>query len=101
MKNKYFNPWAKDLNVPMPDYYENCAPCILEHRGFEVYAVRDYGKGHSGNGFDFVLNGICVTQRAGASEAKKVIDSILDGKEPVSKRVKNLYPFLKTYEDFN
>lgn len=97
MKNKYRNLWHKDLNVPQPEFYKNEARCILEHRGFKVFKLFN-------EHYDFVLEDACVTQRAGVSKAKEVIDSILDGKEVVSRQVKDYfnkkgYNF-KTYSDF-
>ncbi len=80
MKNRYRNPWAKSLNVPKPDFYENDAPCVLEYKGFRVLKTVE-------RGFDFVLNDCCVTQRAGMSNARRLINDLLDGKEPVADSV--------------
>lgn len=92
-KNKYKNPWANDLNQKKPEFYENNAPVVLEHRGVKVYKLWE-------KSFDFVFNGVCITQRSGASKAKEIIDSLLNGEVPVSEQVKKIFPNLKSYSDF-
>ncbi len=81
MTNKYRNLWFKSCNIPRPEFYQNDAPKVLEHRGVEVFKLWE-------TSFDFVIGGACITQRAGASKAKAVIDEILDGKSCVSEEVK-------------
>lgn len=80
--NRYRNPWHKGLNIPKPEYYENDAPCVGNYRGVVVYRLWD-------TSFDYVLEGCCITQRAGFSRERftGVIDAILDGKEPVADEV--------------
>ncbi len=78
-KNKYKNPWAKDLSIQMPEFYENNAPIHLEYRGVIVYKLRE-------KSFDFVLDGCCITQRAGAKKTEQV---------------KKIFPHLKSYKEFN
>lgn len=92
MKNKYRNPWAKDLNTPKPEFYENDAPCIFEHRGVKVFQLHTHS-------FDYVLDGVCITQRCGARNPRRLIDSILDGKQSVSDQVKAIFPKLKSLDD--
>lgn len=79
MKNRYRNPWARTLNIPKPEFYENNGPQVFKHRGVEIFRVHD-------RQFDFVLSGCCIAQRAGftATEAAKVIDGLLDGETPVA-----------------
>lgn len=82
MTNKYKNLWHKDLNRSgVPEYYENNAKKIGEHREVEIFDVRN-------GGYDFVFKGACVTQRAGATDFKKTIDDIFDGKRSVATVVK-------------
>jgi hypothetical protein len=92
MKNKYRNPWHKDLNVPKPEFYENNAPAICTHRGVKVY------KRHESS-FDYVWQDVCITQRSGASKPRELIDAILDRREPISDQVKKHFPQLATWED--
>lgn len=78
--NRYRNLWAPELKVKKPDFYENNAPQIGEHRGVRVFKLFDHG-------YDFVLAGACITQRAGASELARTIDEVLDGEHPVADAV--------------
>jgi hypothetical protein len=80
--NIYRNPWAKTLNVPKPEFYKNDAPVVFEYRSVKVYRL-------FARGFDYVLAGCCITQRAGFKPdlARGVIDHILSGKQPVDDEV--------------
>ncbi len=93
--NRYKNPWHKTLNVPKPEYYENNAPQVGEHRGVVVYKLFTHG-------YDFVLGGVCITQRAGISEYKKAIDELLDGEsfcsDEVAAHLKSLGHTPTTYD---
>jgi len=80
MKNRYRNLWQKETRVLGPAFYENDAPCVLEYRTVKVYCLRP-------EFYDFVLNGACISQRAGITEARKVIDEYLDGKQPCAATV--------------
>lgn len=73
-KNSYVNPWHKPNGHQGPPIFQNYAPVICEHRGFKVFRLHD-------RHYDYVFNGRCVTQRAGASKAKEVIDTILAGED--------------------
>lgn len=75
MSNKYKNPWYKETTRTTSEYYENNARQVLEHRDVKVYKLFE-------NSYDFVLNGCCITQRAGITEAQREIDKLLDGKTP-------------------
>jgi len=80
MKNKYRNPWAKELNIEKPEFYENDAPKVFSYRGVDVLRLAN-------GSFDYVFCGCCITQRAGCDrgpKAQAVIDEILDGNQPVS-----------------
>lgn len=78
--NKYKNLWHKSTNIPRPEFYENEAPKIGEYRGVSVFKLFTHG-------FDFVINGACITQRAGASDYQNTINEVLDGKAPVADTV--------------
>jgi hypothetical protein len=80
MKNRYRNPWHATLNVKKPQFYENDAPCVAEYRGVRIYALWP-------NFFDFVLDSCCITQRAGITEHRKVIDEMLSGESCVCDEV--------------
>lgn len=80
MKNRYRNPWHDELNVRKPPFYENDAPMVAEYRGVKIFKLFN-------RGYDFVLAGCCITQRAGITEHRKVIDEILAGKIPQSDKV--------------
>lgn len=84
MKNKYLNPWHKSLNVEKPPYYENDAPEVYTYRGVKVFKL---GSTH----YDYVLNGCCISQRAGfpktEEERQAIIDDYLDGSQPCSVEV--------------
>ena len=67
MKHKYYNPWHK---IGEPTHYENNAKCVCEYRDFRVYKVHD-------KHFDYVYDNCCITQRAGASDPKRVINTLL------------------------
>jgi hypothetical protein len=90
MKNKYLNPWHDPRDPPTefnrggygPEFYENDAPVVCEYRGFKVYEI-DVPRsayysdaGDTVKAYDYVYEGVCVTQRAGASKPKEVIDQI-------------------------
>lgn len=75
-QNRYKNPWYKSTNIPRPEFYENSAPQVAEYRQVKIYKLFD-------RAYDFVLSGMCITQRAGITEHKCEIDSILDGRTPV------------------
>jgi hypothetical protein len=79
-KNRYRNPWHKSLNVPKPEFYENNAPQVLEHRGVKVFKLFE-------GAYDFVLGDCCITQRAGITEARREIDLILNGETFVDRNV--------------
>jgi hypothetical protein len=81
-RNRYRNPWAKILNVPKPEFYENNARVIFTFRGVSVYKLGEQS-------FDYVFSGCCITQRAGFNEAnaRKIISDILDGNDPVAQPV--------------
>tara|TARA_R110002167_G_C12266643_1_gene613596 strand:+ start:65 stop:379 length:315 start_codon:yes stop_codon:yes gene_type:complete len=73
---KYKNPWFKNERTSFsPEYFklsENTRS-IVEYRGFSVYRrLRDC--------WDWVLDGCCVSQRAGFSveQFKKQVDSTID-----------------------
>lgn len=70
--NHYRNPWHDKLNVRKPSHYENDAPMVAEYRGVQIFKLWDHA-------FDFVLAGTCITQRAGITEHKQVIDDMLSG----------------------
>lgn len=77
--NRYRNLWRKRTNVRGPEFYENNARCILEHRGVMVYHVASH--------YDFVLGDACISMRAGITNARDVIDEMLNGIQPCSKEV--------------
>lgn len=80
MKTKYKNPWHRtDNSTYGPAFYEHDKKPIVTHRGVSVYKVFE-GR------YDYVLNDVCITQRAGASKPKDTIDSILDGTDIYSDR---------------
>ena len=79
-QNTYRNPWQRGAKNDSPAIYTNNAPCILEHRGVRVFRLNE-------RSFDFVLGDCAITQRAGASKAKDVINSILGGLTHVSDTV--------------
>jgi len=82
-KNQYRNLWHKSLNVPKPEFYQNNAPQVRpEYRSVKVYKLFD-------RGYDFVFAGCCITQRAGVTRYREVIDELLDGKSPCSDEVAN------------
>lgn len=77
--NSYQNPWHKPHDATYGTaQYQNNGKVICEYRGFQVIRVHD-------RHYDYVYKGKCVTQRAGASDPKPVIDGILDGTDRLSK----------------
>lgn len=92
MKNKYRNPWHKDLNLPKPEFYQNDAPKFFEHRGVQVFKLAP-------KSFDYVLKGVCITQRAGARDPQELIDAILDRRQPISDQVKAIFPELLSWDE--
>lgn len=76
--NRYRNLWHKTLKKP--EYYENNAKRVGEHRGVVVFRVLP-------DQFDFVVGGACITQRAGWRGDTGIIDQILDGGEMVGDAV--------------
>lgn len=84
MKKRYRNPWFDQCLTARAEYYENDAPCVFSYRGVDVYKLW-------GTSYDYVLNGCCITQRAGfpkdKAERQRIIDDMLDGRQPCSERV--------------
>lgn len=80
MNNRYRNLWRSELIRHAPEFYENDAKQVTEHRGVKVYRL------HS-KSFDYVLAGVCIAQRGGCGSAIDVIDEILDGRKPVADKV--------------
>ncbi len=80
--NRYRNPWHKETTQTTPEFYQNEARQVLEHRGVKVFKLFD-------RGYDFVLSDCCITQRAGVTEAKREIDALLDGRTPTCDTVAN------------
>jgi len=78
--NRYKNLWRDDTQIKSPEYYENDARKIGEHRGVSVLKLYN-------ESFDFVLAGACIAQRAGASEWTLTIDNLLDGVDCCSDKV--------------
>jgi hypothetical protein len=72
---RYLNPWAKKLGTAA--YFERKGAPLLSYRGFDIYEWSEFGY----PGFDYVYDGVCITQRAGVSKYKQVIDELLDSKE--------------------
>ena len=52
-------------------HIENNAECVLEYRGFKIFHVLDVLGDWR---YDYVIRNICVTQRAGITNAQKIID---------------------------
>lgn len=69
----YENPWRPNPRTkPTPAAFTCPTPPRYHYRGFQVF--------HRGD-WDYVLNGVCVTMRAGASKYKEVIDGLWAGTE--------------------
>jgi len=70
---RYKNPWHSKRDRFSKSHFETDArpikygDCIIYHR------IRSTSKG--GDVWDVVLNGLCVTQRAGLNGAKQAIDN--------------------------
>ena len=82
--NAYKNPWHKPTaygydDTYGPEIYRNNASVHFTARGFTVYKLND-------KHYDYVYNGVCITQRAGASNPGEVIDSIIAGDSPLNER---------------
>lgn len=98
--NKYKNMWADDCMIKRPEYYENNAPLVGSYRGVDVFKTHE-------RGFDYVIGGACVTQRAGFDKKSfhSVVDGLLDGdgenlcSEKVAKHLRNLGFTPMTYDE--
>jgi hypothetical protein len=71
-RNRYRNPWHDKLNVPKPSHYENDAPMVAEYRGVRIFKLFN-------RAYDFVLGDTCISQRAGITDHRKVIDDMFSG----------------------
>ncbi len=73
---RYLNPWHESRSFRRtPQYFEHDGAQVgAVYRGVTIYR-RPEGY------YDFVFDGMCVTQRAGITEAIAVIDGILDGND--------------------
>lgn len=71
MKYRYKNPWYLVRKGSGPEYYENDSDSEPElYKGYQIFTRQEHGPI-----FDVVLEGICVTQRAGINGAKRAIDN--------------------------
>ena len=69
----YKNPWHPDYG---PSMYETDAKPI-HYRGYLIYhRINSVSSG--GNVWDVVMDGTCVTQRAGQDGAKRAIDNLMN-----------------------
>src|SRR5689334_6224148 len=69
----YKNPWHADGYGPA--FYSTDKKPMLTYRGVQVFKICK-------ERYDYVMNGVCLTQRAGATRAREVINAILDGQDP-------------------
>lgn len=65
----YLNPWAEALRDGERVFKTDVKP--TEYRGFLIYQ-------RIPKSFEVVKDGVCLTQRAGLSGAKRAIDNLLD-----------------------
>ena len=78
---KYKNPWwRKDRQRSYgPEFYVASDGPIHTYREVSIYTRF--------SSYDYVIDGVCITQRAGISKYKEVIDDILDTQlHPINKR---------------
>jgi len=66
----YRNPWYRPSVGGDPEFYTTDVK-PMEHRGVLVY------QRIKGRCWDYVKDGVCLTQRAGASRYREVIDELL------------------------
>lgn len=78
----YKNPWYEPGGKYGPPVYTHDKRPMIDYRGVRIFKVWE-------RRYDFVMNGVCITQRAGASKPRELIDDILDGKDPYSERALN------------
>lgn len=71
---------------------EQNTPKFFEHRGVQVFKLAP-------KSFDYVLKGVCITQRSGARDPQELIDAILDRRQPVSDQVKAIFPELLSLDE--
>jgi hypothetical protein len=67
---RYRNPWFSPMHGHDPEFYVTDAKPV-EWRGVFVYQRL------KGICWDYVKDGVCLTQRAGASRYREVIDELL------------------------
>jgi hypothetical protein len=79
MITSYKNPWYEPGGKYGPPVYTCEKRPMITYRGVQIFKVWE-------RRYDVVMNGVCITQRAGASNPRQLIDNILDGKDPFSER---------------
>lgn len=78
-RTRYRNPWHDPTRsadpINNPEYFEHDKKPMFTHKGVQVFKVWE-------RRYDYVLQGVCITQRCGAS--REVIDDIMRGVQTLS-----------------
>lgn len=74
-KYVYENPWGDGTHAPRPHFYTSYEPPKFEYKGFQVF--------FRSGAWEYVFKGCCITQRAGSTLFKSIIDGLLNGRELV------------------
>lgn len=78
----YKNPWHDGTPNYGPAMFRHQHKPLHTYNGVEVYRIHE-------SHFDYVKEGVCLTQRAGATKYKEVIDNLLKGSDFEAERAQS------------
>lgn len=85
MSATYRNPWFNGSIGHDPEFYTTDAKPVQVGRFLRYHRIK--GSSRGGDCYDFVLDGVCVTQRAGPASAE-----IVESSERVQELIASLFP---------
>ena len=75
-RSTYRNPWYSPSHGHDPEFYTTDAKPVQVGKYLRYHRIKASSSG--GNCYDFVLDGVCVTQRAGPGMTEAQIDKALE-----------------------